>query len=267
MKNNSFALVRLLCGLLLILLEAGPASGADVVQKYTFSGLNLVPPDGDASGTMDLRTLSSDIGRITDLEVRLSFSGDVPGGAYNGDYYIYLVHEEKMSVLLNRVGRREDASDVSAAFGYADNGFDVTLDDHAVLGDIHTYRLALSNPSSHNSPIDPTYTVGLSGIWQPDGRNINPTLVLDTDARSAPLSVFNGLKASGDWRLFVADLGSDGIGRLTGWELSIAGQVFVPEPWEGSLATAVALLGLGTCWRIRGLRRRHRATGGAPVPP
>ena len=44
------------------------------------------------------------------------------------------------------------------------------------------------------------------GKWVADGRTNRPTEVLDTDARPALLSGFNGLDPNGNWTVFVADV-------------------------------------------------------------
>ena len=197
---------------------------------------NLPIPDNSITGASDSRTLSSSIGSITSLRVTL----DITGG-FNGDFYAYLVHTDNanntgFAVLLNRVGRTALNS-----FGYADGGFSVTFSDTAPNGDIHTYP----------SPVVPPGP--LTGLWQPDGRNVDPSLVQDTDMRSAFLSSFNGLNASGTWTLLVADLSPVGSGTFANWGLEITG-VIVPEP----ATTALLLLGGGGCLLLAAGRRRWR---------
>ncbi|HEY2951969.1 MAG TPA: MBG domain-containing protein, partial [Verrucomicrobiae bacterium] len=67
--------------------------------------------------------------------------------------------------------------------------------------------------------------------WQPDGRNVDPDVVLDTSTRSTSLSAFNGQDANGEWRLFLADLESGGTNTLSGWELEITGAVRSSVTW------------------------------------
>ena len=67
-----------------------------------------------------------------------------------------------------------------------------------MAGDIHMYRT--SSAFISDAP--------LSGIWQPDGRKVDPADVLDTDPRAAMLSSFANLNANGQWTLFLADLNS-----------------------------------------------------------
>ena len=125
------------------------------------------------------------------------------------------------------------------SFGYADGGFGVTFSDTAPNGDIHTYP----------SPVVPPGP--LTGLWQPDGRNVNPSLVQDSDLRSAFLSSFNGLNASGTWTLLVADLSPVGSGVFASWGLEITGAI-VPEP----ATTALLLLGAGGGLLLAAGRRR-----------
>ena len=178
-----------------------------ITENYSFSSLALSIPDGNPSGLANNQPISSSaITNIQAVEVSLDISG-----TYNGDIYAYLAHDLGFSVLLNRSGRT--AGD---AFGYDDDGFNVTFSDSAA-NDIHTYQDQLI-PSA-GSP--------LTGTWIPDGRNVDPDLVLDTDAQTSLLSSFIGGNANGDWDLFVADLSSGELHTLNSWSLQITG---VPEP-------------------------------------
>jgi hypothetical protein len=67
-------------------------------------------------------------------------------------------------------------------------------------GDIHQYRFTLSG--SETTPLGGP----LTGIWTPDGRVVDPDLVLNTDPRTALLGSFNGLDPNGEWTLLIADL-------------------------------------------------------------
>ena len=178
-----------------------------ITENYAYTP-NLPIPDNSSVGVTDSHTLNSAIGTITSLRVTL----DITGG-FNGDFYAYLVHTDAsnatgFAILLNRVGRTAMNS-----FGYADSGFNVIFDDTAANGDIHKYP----------SPIVPPGP--LTGTWAPDGRNVNPSLVQNTDMRTAFLSSFNGLDASGTWTLLVADLSPVGSGTFSGWGLEITGIV------------------------------------------
>src|ERR1044071_499607 len=164
-------------------------------------------PDGDRSGVASVQSISTPITSITELKVNLQVSG-----TWNGDLYCYLTHSPGFAVLLNRVGRRTDS-----IVGYGDNGFDVTFDDAATNGDVHTYRRTLSG--SDFTAISGPLTNG----WVPDGRTNNPALVLDTDGPSAFLSSFNGLDPNGPWVLFVADMEPGDVSTLDSWGLQIDG--------------------------------------------
>jgi PEP-CTERM motif len=124
--------------------------------------------------------------------------------------------------LVNRPGRT--ATNLA---GIASSGLDVTLEDTATT-DLHA---ALAN----------------SGTYQPDGRNLSPLNALDTTPRTALLSVFNGIPATGEWRLFIADVATGDTATLTSWSVAITG-TSIPEP------SAALLLGFGSLALLR--RRR-----------
>ena len=126
------------------------SAGAAVIETYSFTGgsLPLTPADGNGSPSSDTRTLSgSSIVSLTDVNVRVTLTNPVQGGAYNGDYYLSIQHGSGFSVLLNRVGRA-----TSSPEGYGDNGFNVTFDDEVEgdqllepLGDDSSPQLTGSN--------------------------------------------------------------------------------------------------------------------------
>lgn len=181
---------------------------------------NVTIPDNSAIGYTSIQTFSSTgITAIQSITVDLSFSG-----GWNGDLYCYLGRGAVLSVLLNRVGR-------SLAFpdGASSSGMILSLNDLAVA-DVH---IALP------------FTGLPAGTFQPDGRLTDPLFALDTDSRTAPLSLFNGQSADGNWTLFVADQSPGSQSTLTSWSLSITG---VPEP-------SAALLGGLSCALL--LRRRR----------
>src|SRR5688572_3006366 len=132
-------------------------------QTNSFEDLNQVIPDANASGLSYVRVISSSIVQLSSIRVQLQIHGE-----FNGDLYAYLRHVTpdgtNFCVLLNRPGKT-----VSNPFGYDDFGLDILFDDSSVNGDIHTYR-QMTTPEP-GSP--------LMGLWQPDGRKIDPFSVLD----------------------------------------------------------------------------------------
>jgi len=178
--------------------------------------VNAPIPDGNPTGlssTIDVEGLS---GQLSDITVSL----DISGGS-NGDLYAYLSHGTTgFAVLLNRVGKT--ASD---PFGYGDAGFHIILSDAASL-DIHNYGC--------------NGGAALTGTWQPDGRNTNPQLVLDTSPRNARFNSFLGSDPNGLWTLVVADMaGGGGQATLQGWGVDVAAAP-VPEPGAGKLFIVMA---------------------------
>ena len=198
-------------------------------STYSFT-VGQTIPDGSPSGLSDTRTLdftSQHLYSITDLQVTLNISG-----GFNGDYYGYLVHNGGFAVLLNRVGRT-----AANSVGYADSGLNITLS-AASPNDIHNYQ-AIFNPGGGV----------LTGIWNADGRNVDPASALNTDASTALLGSFNGQDPSGQWTLFLADLDYGEQGQLTSWGLVVTA---VPEPASvGLLALGLSTLAGGHYWRRR----------------
>jgi subtilisin-like proprotein convertase family protein len=185
----------------------GLTASAQTFTTSTNFTLNAIIPDGDISGVASAQIISTPITNVTDLKVTLKLSG-----TWSGDLYCFLTHSSGHSVLLNRVGRS-----TASELGYNDPGLDVTFDDGATNGDSHVYRLQFG--SNQDTPIsDP-----LTSVWSPDGRVADPTSVLDTDARSASLSSFNGVDPNGEWVLFVADMEAGDIHILDNWGLEITG--------------------------------------------
>ena len=166
---------------LLLLLGAAPLSflQAQPVESWTFTTNRLVP-DGNAAGLSDVRQVSSAIGVISSLQVRLKITGE-----FTGDLYAYLRHSSGYVVLLNRPGKTAPDGD-----GYADSGFDVTFADDATNGDVHLYQ----------DVVLPAAGWPLTGAWQPDGRTNDPMNVTDQSARATALTNFNGLAATANGR-------------------------------------------------------------------
>ncbi len=220
-----------------------PVAGGAVVAGSPYLGLTI-PDDSNAGLALSLDIVESV--PIQDLEITLDLAVPVGGSVWMGDLYAYLLHDSGFSVLLNRPGRRAD--DVA---GYDDSvALQVTFDDDAPDGDIHTYRLALLGNESLPLASD------LVGFWQPDGRAVDPAVVLASDPRSALFDSFLGLDSAGTWNLFLADLSGGGEFQIRSWNIQINDTVAaVPEP---SQAGAVAFMAIaGGCLVAR---RRRRAT-------
>jgi len=212
-------LVRLLSTV--ALLTGLGARAAD--YAYT-NQVNAVIPDGNPNGLSSTIEVSEAEGAITNFSVFLSVTG-----GYTGDFYSYLTSDNGgFAVLLNRVGRTS-----GSPLGYEDVGMTLSLSDLA-LADVHTYGGNFGNP--------------LTGTWQPDGRDVNPQLVLDTDLRLAPLGSFNNRTPNGTWTLFFSDMAGGGEGTLVNWTLLIQ---TVPEPVSLSLAVLGAGLWAMARWRLR----------------
>lgn len=204
----------------LLLLTSASLQAATTIVDWT---VNSSIPDNNPTGLVDTQTISgSTITGITGIEVRLKLTG-----GWNGDLYAFLQHDSGFSVLLNRPGKTS-----GDPIGSGSSGFDITLSDDAIT-DIHD--LAGLGP--------------ITGLFQPDARNMDPDLVINTDPRTAYLSSFQNLNANGDWTLFVADNAAGDASTLVGWGLTIFG---VPEPSRAMLL----MLGLGSL-----LLRRRRMPG------
>jgi uncharacterized protein (TIGR03382 family) len=203
------------------------ATASASAQQYSFTNsTSVVIPDANPNGVHSTIDVGAVPGTIANVTVSLNISG-----GYNGDLYAYLSGDNGgFSVLLNRVGRTS-----SDPTGYGDPGMNVTFSDSAAT-DIHNYGGNGGNP--------------LTGTWQPDARNTNPQLTLDTDLRTAFLSSFNDLNPNGTWTLFLGDFANESQSTLINWSINID---VVPEPSTGTLCA----VGLGLLWVIR--RRRENA--------
>jgi len=180
--------------------------------------------DNDGKGVWNTQTINiPGATLLSSIQVSLNIDG-----GYNGDYYAYLRHGAGFAVLLNRVGVT-----TSGSSGYADSGFNVQFSDIAAYVDIHNYQ-SVFDPKGGN----------LTGTWQPDGRNLDPSLVTDLTGRTAMLASFYDKNPNGDWTLFVADDSSLGIGTLSGWGMTMTVDVpAVPEPAISGVA-AIAMVAL-----------------------
>ena len=179
----------------------GSASAAVTTADFSWS-VSTAIPDNNSSGLVSTKMITVDIASIDYITVSLEIEG-----GWNGDYYAYLQHDTGFSVLLNRPGRT-----AAKPAGSASSGMSITIGDTGIL-DTHSFP---------NSGV-------ITGSWQPDGRAIDPSLVLDSTVRTALLSDFSGINPNGTWTLFVADLATGDQGTLTSWGITITGEA-VPEP-------------------------------------
>jgi subtilisin-like proprotein convertase family protein len=214
---------------ILLLASAAAASAATITVPFT--GATYTIPDGNSSGIARTVTVNAPDERVVSAEVDVNISLANDDTPFLGDLYLYLSNGSHLSVLLNRPGRR-----AGAPAGYDDDdNINVTFST-AGTGDIHNYRVVLNG--DHNTAL----TSGLTGIWQPDGRAVDPAAVLDTDARTAGLDIFAGDMASGDWHLYAADLSTGNVHRVNSWTLRLTTET-IPEPGTSALAFgALAML-------------------------
>jgi subtilisin-like proprotein convertase family protein len=217
MKLLSISLIALL------LPATAHAAGSAITLTQSWNG-TLAVPDNDAVGASSAITLTAPgLDRIESVTMQLEIDG-----GWNGDLYGYLVHDGKLAMLLNRPGRT-----AANPGGFGSSGMNVMFSDLAA-GDIH-----LTLPDSGV----PT------GFFQPDGRLTDPLGVLDTDARTALLSVFTNENPNGTWTLFLADQGPGDTATLKSWSLAVT---VVPEP-SAAIMVGVAVMVL-TASRRRGVR-------------
>lgn len=190
---------------ILVLCSGGEAAFGATPETYSFDVVDPAAADIGEAGYVDSRVLSgSQIIQMESMKVTLNLTAELAG-----DVYAYLVHDTGRVVLLNRVGRT-----AASPFGYLDGGgFQVVFEDGATQGDIHVYQ-------DVTGVLDET---PVTGAWLPDGRDVDPLVVSDTDARTATLGSFAGLDANGTWDLFVADVLEGDVTGLTSWSLDISG--------------------------------------------
>jgi hypothetical protein len=251
---NPFFNQRTLAGLALATVLGFLRSSAQGTTLFQLgeTGLAYDIPDNDGSGIA--RTLTgSGLPTTTPFSLLISLTVEGTGvGAYNGDYYAYLLHSTPggavtaTTILLNRVGR--DSTQLS---GYGDNGFSLTLRDSAPT-DVHLYQLLTgSTPSTQ-----------ITGTYQPDGRDVDPLTVLDTSPRSSFLSSIETMDPNGQWTLFVADMESGGTGRLTSWQITALDASAVPE----TRTILAATLTLSSALALAAWNRRRSQAGRAEAP-
>lgn len=208
----------ILCGsLALALVSSATIVSAEVITEPTRTfTVNMDIDDPADPPSVFLQTINdSAILSLTRVEVGLHLVGTPVGYGFASEMFVSLNKDfGPTSILLNQVG----VSD-SNPVGFSYDGWDVTFQDGAANGDIHTFDF--------ESGV-------LTGTYEPDGR----TSPLDT-VRTSLLDVFNGGTGNGDWRLAVGDLSEFGQMRLVDWSLTLEGETVVPEP------TSLSLLGMG----------------------
>jgi subtilisin-like proprotein convertase family protein len=223
--------MKLLLPLLLCLFSASADAALTIVKSSISS---TIIPDFDFTGYTKTLTVTADsedvpplqeIYYITNVTVNLVFSD-----GWNGDLYVYLIHNNTMAVLLNRVGRETITPD-----GSSSTGININLDDNASLN-VHT-----------GAPADGPYT----GTYSSDGRMADPDEVTSADPRTATLSDFTGGSPVGEWTLFVSDLGFGNQSTLESWSIAIT---TIPEPgtllFVGTFSTMAVLLRRRSCQTV-----------------
>ncbi len=195
---------------IVVITMAGLMCQAATADLFESGFLGLVLPDNNSLGVTDTLSVSEMEGGITNISVSIDLGATTGGYAYNGDIYLFLVHEvdegdDKICILMNRPGKT-----AANSYGSADDGFDVIF---TLTGsDIHFGDAGGGT---------------LTGPWAADGRETDPDDVLGTDDRTALLSEFLGSDANGDWTLFAADMNSGGTAQINNWSLTLE---TVPEP-------------------------------------
>lgn len=208
---------------ILFLILAGILAAQLAEAALITFGVDEYIPDNDPIGIQNTQNLSGYTGLIASVQVELVIAA-TNSGAWTGDYYVTLQHDSGFAVLLNRPGVTSGDN-----LGYGDNGFDIMFADGG--DDVHLYQTFSYILDGDGA---------LTGFWEPDGRNVDPLLVLDTDPQTAMLSSFNGLDANGNWTLFVADNNFNGDGTLVSWGLDIT--TVIPEPGTAAMLAVGALL-------------------------
>jgi subtilisin-like proprotein convertase family protein len=210
------------------------------VVEFDSGPLNQWLPDDSATGFASTISVA-DSGIVAGVSVRFELSVPANQTGWLGDLYAYLRHDDGFAVLLNRPGRT-----AVNPFGYGDGQtMNLTFADSALNGDIHGFRAA-SPLNASGSLVSP-----LLGAWAPDGRAVDPAVVLDTTPRTALLGAFAGHSLDGNWTLFVADLSGGGQHCLDRWALEFEVEPSaVPEPANTAAAVTIGLLAFA-CWRSR----------------
>jgi subtilisin-like proprotein convertase family protein len=192
---------------------------------------------GNPSGVLEQINVAGVTGNIANITVSL----DIAGG-YNGDLYATLTGPDgQMAVLLNRTGVSYDN-----AFGYADAGFDITLDDSGANTNIHDYGTESYSTDGSGQ---------VTGTYASDGRDIDPQsapAAFDAASTTQNLGLFAGSDADGTWDLFISSMAGGGDNAtLNSFALNVT-PVATPEPSVAALG-GLALLVCGAI-RMRKLR-------------
>lgn len=191
------------------------AAATAITHNSNWTGTLPVPDNSAVGASNTLAIVTTGLTTIESVVVSVRFEG-----GWNGDLYAYLVHNGELAILLNRPGRSLGNDPGTGSTNL------IALFDDLAAGDVHT-----ALPDTGNA----------AGVFQPDGRLIDPLQSLDTTPRTNFLAGFKGMDVNGDWTLFIADQGAGDTATLTGWTLSVT---VVPEPSVGMLAGLATLLAL-----------------------
>jgi hypothetical protein len=192
---SSFGICTILIPLPLI-----PAISSAALSVQT-SVIPMTIPGNDPRGCTSVVSISHPLTVISSVEVLIDKSG-----GWSGDVYAYLAHGDSFSVLLNRPGRSAMKPD-----GFGATSMLVSLGG-SNLPDVHT---AIPD------------TGHVTGAYAVDGRNVDPPLVSEVNARSAFWDSFDGLAPNGQWTLFIADMAAGNTMILNAWSLRVEA---APEP-------------------------------------
>jgi subtilisin-like proprotein convertase family protein len=184
-----------------------------VTNDFLYSA-NIAVPDGNPNGLALTTSLSGLSGSIADVTVTL----DITGGN-NSDLYSYLTGPNGgFAILLNRVGMGS-----ANPYGYEDTGFNITLSDSATYN-VHNYQSAGGGYTLNGSG-------QLTGLWAPDGRNIDPQSApssFDSAPTTTTFDSFLGTNPDGMWTFFIADLSGGAQSTVSSWSVDIVTDT--PEP-------------------------------------
>lgn len=159
--------------------------GARTFRSYK-AEVQAPVPGGDIEGFTSTLNVP-DSGLVGEVEVDLTIdTKDV------GRLASTLTHEDRLAVLINRVGMDERGS-----VGLTKDIIDITLDDDAPQED-----------DAHEEP--PLGSEPFQGLHQPDGRGRFVGDGITTDDRDNMLFDMHGVDSFGQWRLFTGDFREQG---------------------------------------------------------